>query len=233
MSNVFAKISDVALLLVGKNIDKGKLNAEGKGLPYIVGASSMKDGRLQCSSYCKDVSGKVISRRNDVLISTVGTLGKLAVNDIGDCVLSKHVCAVRFVPSVIPEYGLLCLEASIAAAVAEYESGLDDTKTGFARKLDIDIIGNLPLCIITIDKQRETTERMVALAEGFSTKENSKAGEYKIPDFDNLHDLEAWIKRDTQRMYDQHKKTLRKLHDFIGTLDVDVPEHEQLAFEKL
>ena len=231
MASVFAKISDVAVLLVGKNVDKEKLNRDGEGIPYIVGASSMEGGRLKCVSYCQDTAGKTISHKNDVLISTIGTLGKLAVNDIGDCVLSKHVCAVRFVPSIIPEYGLLCLEASIALAIAEYEAAMDDAKTGFARKLDISVIGDLPLCIISIDKQQETAERMVALAEGFSIKTPPKAEPLNIPDFNNLHELEAWIKRDSQRIYDQHKKTLRKLHDFIQTLDVAMPEFEQFSLE--
>ena len=220
----YAVISDVALILTGKNISTDKLNAEGEGLPYITGASCMAEGRLKCDRYCATANDPVISRLNDIIMSTVGTLGKLAVNDIGDCILSKHVCAVRFVPSILPEYGLLCIEASLAAAVMEWAQGLDEMKTGFSRKLDTDVIGNLPLYIIPVDRQRETVERMVTLAESFDIKPpkknpgNRDDAEYKIPDFDNLHELETWIRRDSQRLYDNHEKALQKLHDFIVSL---------------
>ena len=41
--NNFIKISDAAVILQGRNIDSKKLNAERRGLPYVVGASCIKD----------------------------------------------------------------------------------------------------------------------------------------------------------------------------------------------
>ena len=98
----YITIGDCAVIFQGRNLDKAKLNTEGKGIPYIVGASCMKDARLKCEKYCENFENETISKLGDILVSTVGTLGKVAINDIGDCVLSRHVCAVRFVPEILP-----------------------------------------------------------------------------------------------------------------------------------
>ena len=101
----YITIGDCAAIFQGRNLDKAKLNTEGKGIPYIVGASCMKDARLKCEKYCENFENETISKLGDILVSTVGTLGKVAINDIGDCVLSRHVCAVRFVPEYCPNTG--------------------------------------------------------------------------------------------------------------------------------
>lgn len=44
------KISDCAVVLQGKNVDKKYLNTDGKGLPYTVGANRIRDRRLYCCS---------------------------------------------------------------------------------------------------------------------------------------------------------------------------------------
>lgn len=95
MEETVIKISDCAIVTQGKNIDKKFLNTEQKGLPYIVGASCLKDSGFICERYTEYPEKSEISHLGDVIISTVGTLGKMAVNNIGTCVLSKHVCAVR------------------------------------------------------------------------------------------------------------------------------------------
>ena len=112
----------------------------------------------------------MISQLGDVIISVVGTLGKMAVNDIGDCVLSKHVCAVRFVPEIIPEYGLLCLMGTISQCIPPD----DGIQTGFSRKLEPEEIGQLPLLLLTLHEQSITVERMVFLTAGLQTKPTVK-----------------------------------------------------------
>ena len=42
----YITIGDCAAIFQGRNIDKAKLNTEGKGIPYIVGASCMKDEKM-------------------------------------------------------------------------------------------------------------------------------------------------------------------------------------------
>lgn len=198
----YITISDCAIVLEGKNIDKKKLNTEGKGLPYIVGASCLQNSRVVCKSFCENTEKQVISHLGDVIISTVGTLGKFAVNDIGDCVLSKHVCAVRFVPQILPEYGLLCLKGSLAAMIPPQ----NDAKTGFSRKLDAEAILKCPLLLIGINAQRATVEKMIALSQQFPPASPKEFEENNLPD-DPIK-LAEWFKRKSRRLLNQQHNAL-------------------------
>ncbi len=200
----YITIGDCAAIFQGRNLDKSKLNTEGKGIPYIVGASCMKDARLKCEKFCEHFGNETISKLGDILISTVGTLGKVAINDIGDCVLSRHVCAVRFVPEILPEYGLLCLLASLKLCIPPD----DGTQTGFSRKLDCSEIEKLPLVYIVPDKQRETVERMVLLASQFQN--------LKPPDkLENMPDdpieLSKWFKKSTSQLIREQNRALDEI----------------------
>ena len=71
----YITIGDCAVIFQGRNLDKAKLNTEGKGIPYIVGACCMKDARLKCEKYCENFENETISKLGDILVSTVGPLG--------------------------------------------------------------------------------------------------------------------------------------------------------------
>ncbi len=221
----YITISDCAVILQGKNVDKAKLNDEGNGIPYIVGASCLQNGRLSCKSYCKETDKQVISQLGDVIISVVGTLGKMAVNDIGDCVLSKHVCAVRFVPSILPEYGLLCLMGAISQCIPPD----DGIQTGFSRKLDLEDIGKLPLLLLTLDEQRITAERMVFLTAGLQTKPTEKLSPDKHPD--NPVELAEWYKRESTRLLREQHKALNKVVDMLTSCGNTPQEEIQMILE--
>ncbi len=227
----YIKISDVAAIFQGRNIEKEKLNTEKRGLPYIVGASCIKDNRLCCEKYCENYEKETISCLGDIIISTVGTLGKIGINDLGDCVLSKHVCAVRFVPQIMPEYGLICVIGSLAAIIPPYD--LDKPKTGFSRKLDAAAIGELPLMLAAIDFQRETVEKMVLLARCFGTS----AAKPKTPEEERLPDnpiqLVERFKHEAKAELNSQIKTVDKIARLIKEPWQTVPEELQLFLEDL
>ena len=201
-------IADLIGIFQGRNLDKAKLNTEGKGIPYIVGASCMQNARLKCEKYCENFENETISKLGDILVSTVGTLGKVAINDIGDCVLSRHVCAVRFVPEILPEYGLLCLLASLELCIPPD----DGTQTGFSRKLDCSEIEKLPLVYIVPDKQRETVEKMVLLASSFQNMKSVDKLE-NMPD--NPIELAGWFKKRASKLI---KEQNRALDEIVATI---------------
>lgn len=205
----YITIGDCSVILQGKNIDKKKLNESRNGLPYIVGASCLKDGGVVCKSYCENTENQVISRLGDVIISTVGTLGKMAVNNLGDCVLSKHVCAVRFVPSILPEYGLICLMGSLSELIPPD----DGTKTGFSRKLDIDVIAQCPLLLIGIDAQRETVSKMMRLTQCFGGKEVQTANMESLPD--NPLELADWFQKKSSVLLKKQQKAINAIADIL------------------
>ena len=227
--NNFIKISDVAMILQGRNIDSKKLNTERRGLPYIVGASCIKDNRLHCEKYCGDYERETISQLGDIIISTVGTLGKIGINDIGDCVLSKHVCAVRFVPQILPEYGLICLMGSLSTIILPE----DPDKTGFSRKLDAAEIGELPLMLAVIDEQREVVERMVLLAQCFGrTAVKPKTFEAECLPDDPIRLIERF-KHEAKAILNRQIKTVDRIAQIIKEPWETVPEELQLVLEEL
>lgn len=223
----YITIDDCSVIIQGKNVDKSKLNTEGKGLPYIVGASCLQEGRLKCKSYCENTDKQVISQLGDVIISVVGTLGKMAVNDIGDCVLSKHVCAVRFVPQILPEYGLLCLMGAISQCIPPD----DGFQTGFSRKLEPEAIGQLPLLLLALNEQRITVERMVYLTAGLQIKPTEKPDSVNLPD--DPVQLAEWYKRESSRLLREQHKALNKVVELLQLSNTSLDNDDQITLEDL
>lgn len=228
----YIKIADVAVILQGRNIDGKKLNTERRGLPYIVGASCIKDARLKCEKFCENYEKETISQLGDIIVSTVGTLGKVGINDIGDCVLSKHVCAVRFVPQILPEYGLICLLGSLSTIIPPVDPD-DPTQTGFSRKMDAAAIGELPLLLAAVDYQREIVDKMVILAQCFGPL----AVKPKPIEAENLPDnpiqLIEWFKRSSRAALNNQIKAVDKIAQIIKEPWETMPEELQLFLEDL
>ncbi|MCM1275491.1 MAG: hypothetical protein NC299_09005 [Lachnospiraceae bacterium] len=225
----YIKLSDAAVILQGRNISGDKLNTDGRGLPYIVGASCIKDARIRCEKYVEDSENKTISRLGDIIVSVVGTLGKIGINDIGDCVLSKHICAVRFVPQILPEYGLLCVMGSLSTIIPE--SDPDSPLNGFQRKLNAQQLGELPLVLIGIDEQRETVEKMVLLAQCFGKAAKTDFSDENIPD-DPIQ-LAEWFKRRSRANLNEQIKAVDKIVRLAKEPWEAVPEELQLFLEGL
>lgn len=201
----YITVGDCAIVLQGKNIDKTKLNKDKKGLPYIVGASCLKDSGIVCDKYCENYEEKAITQIGDVLISVVGTIGKFAVNTIGDCVLSKHVCAVRFVPAITPEYGLLCLMGSIGAVIPP----VDENAAGFSRRITAEDIAKTPFLLIGINRQKETVAKMQRLTQCFSRTKYEEKSDDKLPS-DPIA-LIKWYKRKSTRLLKSQFETLDEI----------------------
>ena len=219
------KIKDCAIVTQGKNLDKKYLNTDKKGLPYIVGASSLKECGLVCEKYTEYGDKSELSQLGDIIISTVGTLGKMAVNNIGECVLSKHVCAVRFVPQILPEYGMICLMASIKTCIPP----VDEMQTGFSRRLDVSAIEELPLTLIGINQQQETVNKMLALGREFFSLKDLPPALDTLPD-DPVELIELF-EQETNKILKEQRKTLRRIVEIIkdGKQNNDA-EPSQLSF---
>ena len=205
------KIGDCAIITQGKNINKKFLNNEKKGLPYVVGASCLKGSGVVCSKYTEYPEKSEITILGDVLVSTVGTLGKIAVNNIGNCVLSKHVCAVRFVPQILPEYGMLCLMGAIHMCIPED----DGVQTGFSRRLDISAIEELPLTLVGINQQRATVEKMMFLGEQFFELKGKSSDVKELMD-DPIELIHNFEKEVTANLREQ-RRALRKIVEIINS----------------
>ena len=61
-------LADICEVLQGKNVDKNKTNDQGEGLPIVVGASDLVQGRFVPKRWCKEnIPAPVFSEEGDRL----------------------------------------------------------------------------------------------------------------------------------------------------------------------
>ena len=61
-------LADICEVLQGKNVDKKKTNDQGEGLPIVVGASDLVQGRFVPKRWCKEkINAPVFSEEGDRL----------------------------------------------------------------------------------------------------------------------------------------------------------------------
>ena len=154
------ELASCAEVLIGKNVDKAKTNEKGNGYPLIVGASDIQKGRIACKRYVvpEKIKNPVMARRGDIILSVVGTLGKIGVMTIEEAVLSAHVVAIRPKEGVSMPYlagilGRMVLDIPIP----------DEFATGFSRKLDIEALKRLRFTLPNLIVQEYLLAQMASI----------------------------------------------------------------------
>lgn len=135
---VLVSLADCCTVLQGKNVDKKKTNEEAQGLPVIVGASDLVCGALSPKRWCSQpLSNPVYSEKGDILVSVVGTIGKMAVNTVGRAILSKHVCALRIREGISRQYLMAMVSRLILDAIPDPDG---EAVLGFQNKADVEML---------------------------------------------------------------------------------------------
>lgn len=154
------ELASCAEVLIGKNVDKAKTNEKGNGYPLIVGASDIQKGRIACKRYveAEKVKKPVFAQRGDIILSVVGTLGKIGVMTEEKAVLSAHVVAIRPKEGVSMPYlagilGRMVLDIPIP----------DEFATGFSRKLDIEALKRLRFTLPNLIVQEYLLAQMASI----------------------------------------------------------------------
>ena len=148
--NNTTRLADCAQILIGKNIDKAKTNEKEEGYPIIVGASDIQQGRICCKRYIvpENVKNPVFAQKGDIIISTVGTLGKIGVMDIEQAIVSKHVVAIRPHKTVCIPYFVALLSRLLLDMPAQEEEVI-----GFSKKMDMNFLENLTILLPSYEEQ--------------------------------------------------------------------------------
>ena len=148
--NNTTRLADCAQMLIGKNIDKAKTNEKEEGYPIIVGASDIQQGRICCKRYVvpQNVKNPVFATKGDIIISTVGTLGKIGVMDIEKAIISKHVVAIRPNKAVCIPYFVALLSRLLLDMPAQEEEVI-----GFSKKMDMNFLENLTILLPSYEEQ--------------------------------------------------------------------------------
>ena len=91
----WVKISNLVVLLSGRDLEPSHYNSVSEGIAYITGASCIREGHIIVNRWTK--TPVVISKCGDLLISCKGTIGKIAINNIGDCHIARQIMAIRLI----------------------------------------------------------------------------------------------------------------------------------------
>ncbi len=219
IKTIVVRLSDCCEFLVGRNIDKSKLNEAGKGLPYVVGASDMQLGRFVPKRYCvAEIRDPVYSESGDLLISIVGTLGKMAVNTFGRVILSRHVCALRIRPQVSRQYVMAMVSRLILEAIPD-NTGI---VTGFQSKLNIDDLKSIRFVLPELVMQDWLVARLSSIALMLLAKNDTPE------DYRSLESLARVIddeRTEQRRIVKKHADTLQLLRDRMA----DLPELAEIV----
>ena len=91
----WVKISNLIVLLSGRDLEPSHYNSASEGIAYITGASCIEKGHIIVNRWT--TTPVVISKCGDLLISCKGTIGKIAINNIGDCHIARQIMAIRLI----------------------------------------------------------------------------------------------------------------------------------------
>ncbi len=89
----WARLSSVAALQSGRDLTPSQYNANKEGTPYITGASNFHKEQIVVNRWTSTPVS--MSRRGDLLLTCKGTIGALAVNQIGDVHIARQIMSIR------------------------------------------------------------------------------------------------------------------------------------------
>ena len=94
--------SELVTLLSGRDLESNDCNSNREGIPYLIGASNIVDGKINITRWT--TRPLVISKRGDILISCKGTIGEVVTNVIGEIHIARQFMAIQTLPMVYADY---------------------------------------------------------------------------------------------------------------------------------
>ena len=88
---VWCRLSNLVLLLSGRDLELTQYNSVSNGIPYMTGASNFKNGILIKNRWTD--TPIVISVLGDLLITCKGTIGEMEINTIGENHIDRQIIA--------------------------------------------------------------------------------------------------------------------------------------------
>ncbi|CAI3214356.1 restriction endonuclease subunit S [Clostridium neonatale] len=89
----YVKLRNYIELISGRDLTKCQYNDKNDGIPYIMGASNMTNGKLNIERWTDKPT--VIGEKFDLIISVKGTVGELLILEEEKVHLSRQVMAIR------------------------------------------------------------------------------------------------------------------------------------------
>jgi type I restriction enzyme S subunit len=135
---LWCNFSDLYILISGRDLDKDEFNDVGFGIPYLIGASSLINNQFEVNRWT--TTPKVLSEKDDLLITCKGTVGELIINDIGKVHIARQFMAIRSIVKIKTKFTKYFFEYSIET-IKERAKGVIP---GISRKDILEIFIPLP-----------------------------------------------------------------------------------------
>ena len=154
------QMKSVIELLSGRDLENSRCNADGYGVPYLVGASCIDNGRINIYRWTE--TPEVISKEGDVLLSCKGTVGEVVLNTLGNLHIARQFMAIRSTaPQYLhPDYLGICIKASIET--------LKKAARGIIPGISREDILELMVMIPPIGEQQRILSRIAELNQSIS-----------------------------------------------------------------
>ena len=154
------QMKSIIELLSGRDLDNSRCNAEGYGVPYLVGASCIDKGRINIYRWTE--TPEVISKEGDVLLSCKGTVGEVVLNTMGNLHIARQFMAIR---SKAPQYILSDYLAIIIKASIEH---LKKAARGIIPGISREDILEMTVMIPPFEEQQRILSRFAELNQTVS-----------------------------------------------------------------
>ena len=140
------KLKDCGQLLSGRDLELKFINNEKRGIPYITGASQISDNNNLIINRWTNYP-TVISQLHDVLITVKGTIGKTAINNVGNIHIARQIMAFKSETYILPEYILLVFQNNV--------NSLNLANNSLIPGIKRDNLLNIKFPLFSIQKQRQ------------------------------------------------------------------------------
>ena len=86
-------LKNLVTLISGRDLEKSRILEKETGVPYITGASQIQGENIIVNRWTRTAS--VSSESGDVLLTCKGTVGKVAINNVGKIHIARQIMALR------------------------------------------------------------------------------------------------------------------------------------------
>lgn len=155
---VWTRLESCISLISGRDVESKYCNSEEKGIPYILGASNISDNTFTAERWIENPV--VVSKKNDILLSVKGTIGKLYLQKEEEINISRQIMALRTGQNINSKYLIYFLLSSMEKIKSEGVGLIP----GISREVVLNTFFPLP----PIEEQKE----IVRILDNIFTKEN-------------------------------------------------------------
>lgn len=116
----WVRLNNVIELQSGQDMTSDKYNSNGNGIPYITGASNIKNEKVLINRWTN--CGRAFAYKGDILLTCKGTVGTMAVLQESQVHIARQIMAIRPIGELYVPYIQLVLQTLVESLKAVAKS---------------------------------------------------------------------------------------------------------------